>query len=77
MLETINDLIANKKIPAFEPVQMMARLQYVFTPRNVPARTRIASIVCRHRDYPESFELFLAGTLPLAHRPLATAPEVN
>jgi hypothetical protein len=78
VLETVNDLITNKKIPALEPIQMLALLQYVFTLNSVSARTRIAEVVCRHdRDHPKAFELFLTSTLPLVHRPVATAQEVN
>jgi hypothetical protein len=36
MLETVNDVIANKKT-ALEQVQMLAPLQYVFTLKNVPS----------------------------------------
>ncbi len=78
MLETVNDLISNKKIPALEPVQMLALLQHVFTLYNFPLRIRIAEIVYRHdRDYPKTFERFLTSTLPAAHRPGVTAQEVN
>ena len=78
MLETVNDLIANKKIPALEPVQMLASLQYVFTLNSLSLRPRIAKIVCRHdRGHPKAFKPFLTSTLPVAHHPIATAWEVN
>ncbi len=76
MLETVNDLIPNQKNPALEPVQMLARLQYLFAPMPVSARTRIAETVYRNdRDHSEAFEPFL--TLPLVHRRITTAQEVN
>lgn len=78
MLETENDLIANKNISALEPIQVLALLQYVFTLNTVSVRTRIAEIVYRHgRGHPRVLEAFLTSTLPLAHRPVATAREVN
>ncbi len=78
MLETLNDLIANKTISALEPIQMLALLQYVFTLNNDSLRIRIAETVYRHdHDHPKALELFLASRLPIAHRPMTTAQEVN
>jgi hypothetical protein len=78
MLATVSDLITNKKIPALEPVQMLALLEHVFTLNSVSLRTRIAETVYSHdRGHPKAFELFLTSTLPLAHRPITTAQEVN
>lgn len=76
MLETANDLITNKTNPALEPVQMLAQLQYVFTPKNVSARTRRDENAHRRRDYPGKFVPLLTATLPLA-RPITNVPEVN
>ncbi len=78
MLGTVNDLVANKKISAREPIQVLAPLQYVFTINNVLVRTRIAEIVHRQgRGHPKIREPFLTSTPSLAHRPVATAQEVN
>lgn len=78
MLEIVNDLIANNKNTALEPIQMLALLPYVFTLNSVSLRDPIAEIVCHHdRDHPKAFEVFLTSILSLAHRPGATAQEVN
>lgn len=76
MLETVNDLIASKKNPALAPVQMLAQLQYVFTPNNLSARTRIDEIEHRLRYYPVEFAVRSTDTLPVA-RLVANALEVN
>jgi hypothetical protein len=69
MLATVNNLIANKKIPVLDPVQMSALLQYVFKLTEVPLRIQIAETVYRHNhDHANAFDLFLASTLPLAQR---------
>jgi hypothetical protein len=78
VLETVNTLIANKKNPALEPIQVLALLHYVFTPNSVSLRTRIAEIVHRHgRGHPKIREPFLTSTPSLAHRRVAPAQEVN
>jgi hypothetical protein len=77
VLETENDLIASKKIPALEPIQMLAPLPYVFTLNSAWLRTRIAETVCHDRAHLKAFKRFLTSTLSLAHRPGATAQEVN
>lgn len=69
MLATINNLLADNKIPALEPVQMSALLHDVFKLTNVSLRIQIAEVVYRHNhDHPNAFDLFLACTLPLAQR---------
>ncbi len=76
MFETVKNLIQNKQIPALELVQMLARLQYLFAPMPVSARTRIAETVYRNdRDHSGVFEPFL--TLRLVHRRITAAQEVN
>jgi hypothetical protein len=78
VFETANDLIANKNISALEPIQMLALLQYVLTLNNTSERTRIAEIVHPHgHGHPKISEPFLTSTPSLAHRPVATAREVN
>ncbi len=78
MLETVNDLIDSKKISALEPIQVLAPLPYVFKINSVSVRTGIAENVHRHgRGHPKILEPFPTRTLPLAHRPVATAWEVN
>lgn len=76
MLETVNDLITNKKNPGLEPIQMLALLPYVFN--SVSLRTRLAEIVCHHdRGHPKALKPLITTTLRLAHRPITTAQEVN
>ncbi|HEU5414062.1 MAG TPA: hypothetical protein VFW31_09910 [Candidatus Angelobacter sp.] len=76
MLETVTDLIANKKLIAVKPVQILGQLHYVFTPKNVSARTGIDKTTPRRLDYPGEFARLLPGTLPFA-RAVANAPEVD
>lgn len=75
MLETVNDSITNKKISAREPIQVLALLHYVFTLNNASVLSRIVETV--NRGYPKVVDPFLTSTLPLAHRSVATAREVN
>ena len=78
MLEIVNDLIANNKNTALEPIQMLALLPYVFTLNSVSLRDPIAEIVCNHdRDHPKAFEVFLTSTLSAAHHPSVAAQGVN
>lgn len=76
MLETANHLVANKKNTALKPIQMLAQLQYVFTPNNASARTRNGEIAHCRRNYSGGFALLLPGTLHLAC-PVANALEVK
>lgn len=77
MLETIHHLIANKKNPSLELIQMLAHLPYVFAPNSV-LLTRTAEIVCHDdRGHPKAFKPLLTSTLLLAYPPNATAQEVN
>jgi hypothetical protein len=69
MLATVNNLLADKKIPVLEPVQMSDLLHYVFKLTDVSLRIQLAEDVYRHNhDHPNAFDLFLACTLPLAQR---------
>jgi hypothetical protein len=77
VIETVNDLIVTKRNPALEPIQMLAHLPYVFRLNSVWLRTRIAETVCHHRGHPKAFKPVLTSTLSLAHRPGATAQEVD
>jgi hypothetical protein len=78
VLEIVNDLIANNKNTALEPIQMLALLPYVFTLNSVSLRDPIAEIVCHHdRDHPKAFKVFLTSTLPAAHHTIVAAQEVN
>lgn len=76
MLETVNDLIANNKTSVLEPLQMLAQLQYVFTPHNVSVRPGTDEVALRRRDYPEELAPLLPARLSLAC-PVTNAPEVE
>jgi hypothetical protein len=47
MLETVNNLLANTKIPGIDAVQMSDLLQYLFSTAEKTLRIHIAEIVYR------------------------------
>jgi hypothetical protein len=75
-LEIVNHLIANKNNLAVKPVQMLAQLHYVFTPKNVSARPGIGEIAHYRRHRPGGFAPLLPALLSLVC-PVANAPEVK
>ena len=69
MLDTVNNLLVNTKIPAMDAVQMSDLLQYLFTTAEKTLRIQIAEIVYRNdHDHPNALDMFLACTLPLAEK---------
>lgn len=76
MLETANDLIANKKSIGVKPVQMLAQLHYVFTPNKASARTRNGEIAHYRRNCRGGFALLLPAPPSLA-RVVANVLEVK
>lgn len=69
MLETISDLLGNKKIPPLDAVQMSALLQHLFKTRDWALRFQVAEVAYRYEhDHPNAQDLFLACTLPLAQK---------
>ena len=69
MLATVNNLLANKKIPPLDAVQMQDLLQYLFTTADKMLRIQVAEVVHRYdHDHPSALDVFLACTLPLAEK---------
>jgi hypothetical protein len=69
MLATINNLLADKKVPPLDTVQMQDLLQYLFNSADKMLRIRVAEVVHRYdHDHPRALEVFLACTLPLAEK---------
>jgi hypothetical protein len=69
MLATVNNLLANKKLPPLDAVQMQDLLQYLFTTAEKVLRIQVAEVVYRNdRGHPRALDLFLACTLPLAEK---------
>lgn len=67
MLETISDLLSNKRIPQLDEVQMSALLHYLFKIRMRAIRFEVAEVVYRFdHDHANAQDLFLACTLPSA-----------
>ena len=69
MLDTVNNLLTNQKIPAIDALQMSDLLHYLFTTTLKDLRIRVAEIAYRYdHDHPSALDVFLACTLPLAER---------
>jgi hypothetical protein len=69
MLDTVNNLLVNTKIPALDAVQMSDLLQYLFSAAEKTLRIQVAEVVYRNdHDHPNALDIFLACTLPLAER---------
>jgi hypothetical protein len=69
MLDTVNHLLAHKKIPSLDAVQMQDLLQYLFTTAEKALRIQVAEVVYHHdHDHPSALDVFLACTLPLAEK---------
>jgi hypothetical protein len=66
---TVSDLLAQKRIPSLDSVQMSDLLQHLFRRSDNSERIKVAEVVYRHdHDHPSAMDIFLAGTLPLAER---------
>jgi hypothetical protein len=69
MLNTVNNLLANKQIPPLDAVQMQDLLQYLFTTAEKMLRIQVAEAVYRDdHAHPKALDVFLACTLPLAEK---------
>ena len=69
MLDTVNNLLANQKIPSVDAVQMLDLLQHLFTTGEKPVRIQVAEVAYRYdHDHPRAMDVFLACTLPLAEK---------
>lgn len=69
MLDTVRELLGSSKIPPMDAGQMSAVLGYLFGTTEKALRIQVAEVVFRHdHDHPNALDLFLACTLPLAHK---------
>ena len=69
MLDTVKNLLANKKIPPLDAVQMQDLLQYLFNTAEKMLRIQVAEVVYRNdHGHPNALDVFLACTLPLAEK---------
>ena len=69
MLDAVNNLLVNTKIPAVDAVQMSDLLQYLFSTSEKTIRIQVAEIVYRNdHDHTNALDIFLACTLPLAEK---------
>lgn len=69
MLATVNNLLANNKIPPLDAVQMQDLLQYLFSTAEKMLRIQVAEAVYREdHGHPSALDVFLACTLPLAEK---------
>jgi len=69
MLDTVNNLLVNTKIPAMDAVQMSDLLQYLFSTAEKTLRIQVAEIVYRNdHHHPNAQDIFLACTLPIAEK---------
>jgi hypothetical protein len=69
MLDTVNNLLLNTKIPAVDAVQMSDLLHYLFSKAEKTLRIQVAETVYRNdHDHPNALDIFLACTLPLAEK---------
>jgi len=67
VLSTVNYLLANKKIPPLNDVQIQDLLQYLFTTAEKTLRFQVAEAVYRDdHGHPRALDIFLACTLPSA-----------
>ena len=67
MLDTVTNLISEKKIPALDELQMEALLHHLFTATPGNMRIQVAEVVFRYdRHHPRAMDVFLASALPLA-----------
>lgn len=69
MLDTVRELLESRKIPTLDAAQTSALLGYLFSTPEKPLRIQVAEVVYRqNHNHPNALDLFLACTLPLAHK---------
>lgn len=67
MRDIVTNLIAERKIPTLDELQMEALLHHLFTATPRDTRIQVAEVACRYdRDHPRAMDAFLASALPLA-----------
>ncbi|HEY6251599.1 MAG TPA: hypothetical protein VI685_16700, partial [Candidatus Angelobacter sp.] len=67
-LETVNEMLTTKKIPALSGDEMESLCSHLYTLRDRDQRIAIAEIAYLNHDDPQALNIFLACTLPMAQR---------
>lgn len=68
ILETVNEMLTTKKIPALSGDEMETLCSHLYALRDRDQRIAIAEIAYLNHDDPQALNIFLAGTLPMAQR---------
>jgi hypothetical protein len=69
MFDAAQNLIASKKIPLLDSVQMSNLTRYLFTTAEGTIRFQVAEVVYRYdHEHSNAMDVFLACTLPLARK---------
>lgn len=67
-LETVNEMLTSKTIPALDGDQMALLSEYLFNLTDRELRIQIAEIAYLNHDDPQALDVFLACTIPLAQK---------
>lgn len=68
VLETVNEMLTTKKIPALSGDEMETLCSHLYALRDRDQRIAIAEIAYLNHDDPQALNIFLACTLPMAQR---------
>src|SRR5579864_2846054 len=68
VLETVNEMLTSKTIPALDGDQLTRLSEYLFSLTDRELRIRIAEIAYLNADDPQALVVFLACTIPLAQK---------
>lgn len=68
VLETINEIVTGKTIPALDERQRSDVTDYLFKYANKPLRLAIGEIAYRNHKQPHALDLFLSCVMPLAQQ---------
>src|SRR5215831_2213213 len=68
VLETLDEMLTTKKIPALDGDEMETLCSHLFALRDRDQRITIAEIAYLNHDDPQALNIFLACTIPMAQR---------
>jgi hypothetical protein len=68
VLETVNEMLATRTIPALDGDEMAALSDYLFATMNRELRIQVAEIAYLNHDDPQALDVFLACAIPLAQK---------
>jgi hypothetical protein len=68
ILETVNEMLATKKIPALSGDEMETLCSHLFALRDRDQRIAMAEIAYLNHQDPQALDVFLACTIPLAQK---------